>query len=257
MKKLKTFRILGASVGLLSIVALLLWLARSVADTAYGLWEFTVSITGAVVVIILLGSFYEWIVHRYLYHGRSRITFLNNIYEIHSRGHHWHRFPPNHYVEAGPVERIPVFPAEPLEVCHTEPRRWLAWAGQFALYLVVGILFAFWPIWLITGNVPFTVAAVATGFVEFYLFIRVHDVMHYPAGRRMERWGWFRFLDRHHYIHHIDNLANINFLLPLCDWLFGTLRLRLNETEARRWPTFEEAKVLHAAEPEALTKASL
>jgi len=133
----------------------------------------------------------------------------------------------------------------------------LAWAGQFSLYLVVGILFAFLPAWLITGNVPFTVAAVATGLVEFDLFIRVHDVAHYPAGRRMERRAWFRFLNRHHYIHHIDNTANINFLLPLCDWLFGTLRLQLKEAEARRWPSFEEARVLPPASPETVEATPL
>jgi hypothetical protein len=253
----KTLRVVAASVGLLFVVALILMLARSVADDAYSVRGLTTSVVGAVVVIVLLGSLYEWIVHRYLYHGRSRISLFNDIYVVHSQGHHWHRFPPDRYVEEGPVERIPVFPAEPFEVCHTKPRRFLAWVGQFAIYLVVGILFAFLPAWLITGNVPFTVAAVATGLVEFYLFIRVHDVTHYPAGRRMERWAWFRFLDRHHYIHHIDNMANINFLLPLCDGLFGTLRLQLSEAEARRWPSFEEAKVLNPTSPEAVEATSL
>jgi len=250
-------RIVATSAGLLFVVALILMLARNVADDAYSVTGFTVSVVGAVVVIVLLGSLYEWIVHRHLYHGRSRISFLNDIYVIHSQGHHWHRFPPDRYVEEGPVERIPVYPAEPFEVCHTRPRRFLAWAGQFSLYLVVGILFAFLPAWLITGNVPFTVAAVATGLVEFDLFIRVHDVAHYPAGRRMERRAWFRFLNRHHYIHHIDNTANINFLLPLCDWLFGTLRLQLKEAEARRWPSFEEARVLPPASPETVEATPL
>jgi hypothetical protein len=246
----KTLRIVATSGGLLLVVALILMRARNVADDAYSVGGLTTSILGAFTVIVLLGSLYEWIVHRHLYHGRSRISFLNDIYVIHSRGHHWHRFPPDRYVEEGPVERIPVYPAEPFEVCHSKLRRFLAWAGQFGLYLVVGILFAFLPAWLITGNVPFTVAAVATGLMEFYLFIRVHDVTHYPAGRRMERWAWFRFLNRHHYIHHIDNTANINFLLPLCDWLFGTLRLQLTEAEAHRWPSFEEARVLPPASPE-------
>lgn len=31
----------------------------------------------------------------------------------------------------------------------------------------------------------------------------------------VEAQPWFAFLDRHHYIHHVDLGANLNFLLPL------------------------------------------
>jgi hypothetical protein len=248
MRKPHQLRVMISSLMLCTVVALILLWARSVA-VAPSLVETVASVAGAFVVIVLLGSFYEWTVHRYLYHGRSSIPVAKHIYEIHTHGHHWHRFPPNHYVEGGEVERIPVFPPAPFEVAGSPFRRFMAWAWQFALYLVVGIVFAFLPIWVITHNLPFTIAAVLTGLVEFHLFIRVHDVMHYPAGRLMERFAWFKFLDRHHYIHHVDNRANVNFLLPLCDWLFGTLRTELNETEKRYWPTFEEAKKLQASTP--------
>ena len=130
------FRIVATSAGLLFVVALILMLARNVADDAYSVTGFTVSVVGAVVVIMLLGSLYEWIVHRHLYHGRSRISFLNNIYVIHSQGHHWHRFPPDRYVEEGPVERIPVHPAEPFEVCHTRLPPFLGVGG--AVFSVPG-----------------------------------------------------------------------------------------------------------------------
>ena len=67
-------------------------------------------------------------------------------------------------------------------------------------------------------------------------------------GRRLagtlERQRWFRFLDRHHFIHHMDNTVNLNFLLPLCDLLFGTLRTHATEREQSKWPAFEEAKKL-------------
>ncbi len=87
---------------------------------------------------------------------------------------------------------------------------------------------------------------IVSGLVVSYLLIRVHDVIHYPANRLMERQAWFQFLDRHHYIHHIDTRANLNFLLPLCDLSFGTLRLELSPKERRRWPSFEEAKRLES-----------
>ena len=58
----------------------------------------------------------------------------------------------------------------------------------------------------------------------------------------MESQGWFRFLDEHHYVHHVDTEANVNFLLPLADLLFGTLRLRLTSEELARHGTRAAAK---------------
>ncbi len=192
-----------------------------------------------------VGSLYEWLVHRYIYHRTSKIKLLEGIYQVHQHGHHWHRFPPDKYVQAGPVERIPVLPPEPYVLCGSRMRRWIAWWGQFLLYLVVGVPLAFAPAWFFTNNLLFTASAIITGLTVCYLFIRVHDLMHYPANRWMERQLWFRFVDRHHYIHHIDTDVNLNFLLPLCDLLFGTLKLEANEKERNLWPTFEQAKLFH------------
>lgn len=47
----------------------------------------------------------------------------------------------------------------------------------------------------------------------------------------LESQAWFRFLSQHHYIHHVDPEANENFLLPLADCFFGTLRLSITEEE--------------------------
>jgi len=38
-----------------------------------------------------------------------------------------------------------------------------------------------------------------------------------PATHPLERFRWFWALDRHHYLHHVDTRANVNFLLPLGD----------------------------------------
>jgi sterol desaturase/sphingolipid hydroxylase (fatty acid hydroxylase superfamily) len=58
----------------------------------------------------------------------------------------------------------------------------------------------------------------------------------------METQTWFCFLDEHHYIHHVDTEANVNFLLPLADWLFGTLRRTLTSEELTRHGSREAAK---------------
>ncbi|MCC7290814.1 MAG: hypothetical protein IT449_01990 [Phycisphaerales bacterium] len=241
---MKRARILIAILSICGAAGGLFVLARSLAQVAtVAPLGAAVSIASAVILILLLGSLYEWIVHRFVYHGPSRLRILENIHQIHTTGHHWHRFPPTRYVEALPVKRIPVYPAAPLERCTDAASRNLAWLGQYALYMSVAVPFAFLPAWLVTRNVPFTLGAVGSGLVVCYLFIRVHDVMHYPGlSPWMERQSWFQFLDRHHYIHHVDNMANLNFLLPLCDWMFGTLRRRLSQPEAGLWPTFEAAK---------------
>ena len=75
------------------------------------------------------------------------------------------------------------------------------------------------------------------------LFVRVHDAIHYPGIYPfLDSQLWFRFLDRHHYIHHVDTEANVNFLLPLADWLFGTMRRTLTPEELAIHGPLDEAK---------------
>ena len=75
------------------------------------------------------------------------------------------------------------------------------------------------------------------------LFVVVHDTIHRPGSHRLvEAQPWFAFLDRHHFVHHVDPGANLNFLLPLADWLFGTLRTRLTDDELAAHGTLAEAK---------------
>lgn len=68
--------------------------------------------------------------------------------------------------------------------------------------------------------------------------------IHCPGHSPLERARWFRWLDRHHYIHHVDTRANVNFLLPLGDLLLGTLRRELRADELARWPTWEQARAV-------------
>ncbi|MBI3726279.1 hypothetical protein HY251_20330 [bacterium] len=78
--------------------------------------------------------------------------------------------------------------------------------------------------------------------------IHLHDSVHCPGHSVLERSRWFRSLDRHHYLHHVDTHANVNFLLPLADLLLGTLRRDLSASERERWPTYEQARaVVHPA----------
>jgi sterol desaturase/sphingolipid hydroxylase (fatty acid hydroxylase superfamily) len=83
------------------------------------------------------------------------------------------------------------------------------------------------------------------------LFIVVHDTIHRPGSHRIvEAQPWFRFLDNHHYIHHVSLGENLNFLLPLADLLFGTLRTQLTAEELRTHGSLQRAKMLRVGEGE-------
>jgi len=75
------------------------------------------------------------------------------------------------------------------------------------------------------------------------LFVSVHDAIHHPGQFRfLEAQPWYPFIERHHYIHHVDMEANVNFLLPLADWCYGTLRTTMTAVEIARHGTLEQSK---------------
>ena len=100
--------------------------------------------------------------------------------------------------------------------------------------------------WLLTANLAFAGALSATALGIVFFAIHFHDAVHCPGHTRFEKLAFFKYLDRHHYVHHIDTGSNVNFLLPLGDLLMGTLRKELTPREQRRWPSFDEAhSVIH------------
>src|SRR5262249_52339044 len=66
----------------------------------------------------------------------------------------------------------------------------------------------------------------AAGLVLYYaLYEYLHWCMHIPQNRRLEDTEAFRFLKAHHYLHHRYAFRNLNVVMPLADWLLGTLVL--------------------------------
>jgi hypothetical protein len=187
----------------------------------------------------LLGSLGEWSVHRYSMHTPRKNRILNVPYELHHVAHHWHHYTPDRFTHAGPIKYHPTH--DPRLVCETNLSRYWVAVQQYTYYMFFGLFFVFLPAWLITRNVFFMAGLVSAIVWVCTMFVHVHGVTHHPGRRFIERFSWFNFLKRHHYIHHIDNGCNVNFLLPLCDVLFGTLRLSLRPKEIERWGTYEEA----------------
>lgn len=235
-------RVLTVCAGVGLLCSPLVILARRSAgawDSAAGL---VTALVAAPLLVLLAGSIGEWLVHRYLMHRRWRPAILRTIFELHHRGHHQVHFTPERYVHAGPINYVPVYPPRPSALCESRASRVLSMLAQLALYLSVAALGVFLPVWLLTDNPLFTGVVVLCGTLLCYLFVRVHDLVHYPGHSWLERLPGFAALDRHHYLHHIDTAANTNFLLPLGDLLMGTLRRRVTAREAARWPTYAAAR---------------
>jgi sterol desaturase/sphingolipid hydroxylase (fatty acid hydroxylase superfamily) len=124
--------------------------------------------------------------------------------------------------------------------------------AHWTFYMLIAAGLIWVPAALLGGSGPLLAGLVVSSVVVCELMISVHDTIHRPGTHRLiEGRAWFRFLDEHHYIHHVDTEANVNFLLPLSDWLFGTLRVALTEAELARHGTWRDAKerLVGAGEP--------
>jgi hypothetical protein len=232
-------RVLLASLGLLALTAALLRLAAGVASSPAGS---SLAFLAGLLLMPLMASPIEWLVHRYVYH-RAKLPPLRAIYEVHHRVHHYVYFPTWRYVTGGPPRRIPVFGGDHDTAHSRGMQNALVHLAHFTFYMLLAAATVWLPAWLLTGSVPLLVGLGAASVVVSDLMITVHDTIHRPGAHPLlERQGWFRFLDRHHYIHHVDTEANVNFLLPLADWLYGTLRTELTPQELQRHGTWERAK---------------
>ncbi|MGZ3454220.1 MAG: hypothetical protein ACXVEF_31735 [Polyangiales bacterium] len=204
----------------------------------FGVWGGVVA--GALFTVPLC-SLGEWLVHGVLYHGR--IPGLEFIRTIHHHGHHFALFPPAKYVQSGKYEFMTFrAPLTPFRMSDNAVDNFLTKWSQIALHFVTGIPLILVPAWFAAYSVPFLISCLVTLALISWLLGYVHGVIHTPRDRWVEHQRWFQWLDRHHYIHHIDLKANINFGLPICDFLFGTQKWELTEKEAAAHPSFEEAK---------------
>jgi hypothetical protein len=194
-----------------------------------------------------LASLGEWLVHGIFYH-RS-LPGLGLLRRIHHHGHHFALFPPRRYVKAEGHEFMRVrAPLTPFRMADNPWDNALTKWSQVSLHFVAGIPLILWPAWMGTARAVFAGAALVTLAGISWLLAHVHGAIHTPRGRWIEGRAWFRWLDRHHYIHHVDLSANINFMLPLCDFLLGTRKAALSEIEALTWPSYEQARALPGPE---------
>ena len=240
-------RILCASAVIVAITASFLFLATSLPATPVNT---VLTALMGIVLMPIMASPVEWLVHRYIYHRRFT-RLLHPLYNIHHRVHHYVYFPTWRYVTGGEPRRIPVF-SHDHDHMHTSPiRNAFVHLSHFAFYMLLAIGTIWLPVWFLTKSLPLLVGIATSSVLVCDLMVTVHDTIHRPGAHPfIERQAWFRFLDRHHYIHHVDTEANVNFLLPLADWAYGTLRREITEEELAKHGTWEEAKAVPLGEGE-------
>src|SRR5581483_3282802 len=240
------FRVLSMTGILILLFVATSLMAKELSQTASG------NVAGFVAGFLLapiIASPIEWLVHRHIYHRTNGIA--RRIFTIHSAHHHLY-FPTWRYVTGGRARRIPILGVGVSNTQDSALKNGVTYFAHFSFYLTLGAAFIWAPMWLLSTNTVFLVGGVLATIIISNLFITVHDAIHRPGTHPwMEARGWFHFLDDHHYIHHVDTEANVNFLLPLADWLYGSLRRELTEEEISRYGSKEVAKsrVVGAGKP--------
>jgi hypothetical protein len=190
----------------------------------------------------------EWFVHRFVYH-EPVIRLFGPIFTVHT-AHHYAYFPTWRYVTGGPARRLSIRNRTP-DAHISQVRNAGVRLAHFSWYMTIGAIVIWLPAWMLTGDVAFLVGIVVATAVVSNLFIVVHDTIHRPGSHRIvEAQPWYAFLDRHHYIHHVALGTNLNFLLPMADLLFGTLRTEMTAEELDRHGPLELAKATLVGEGE-------
>jgi hypothetical protein len=239
-------RVLVASTAVAFVVVAVMWVVRSLPDpgAAPGVVAFVLGLA----LIPIVASPIEWFVHRFVYH-EAVVRPLRAIFTVHT-AHHYAFFPTWRYVTGGPARRLTIRKRTP-DANVSPVRNAGVRLTHFAWYMTIGAVVVWLPAWLLTADVPFLVGLVVASAVVSNLFIVVHDTIHRPGSHRIvEAQPWFAFLDRHHYIHHVALGANLNFLLPLADLLFGTLRTEMTDEELERYGSLQLAKARPVGEGE-------
>jgi len=155
-------------------------------------------------VCAVLMSFVEHSVHRHLMHKRNilsrRLHSFNKTFEHHAILHH------GHYSKIFSDE-----PAAPGEDRHVR----LSIREGFLEALPVAALLA---VFSLQGAIIFELVVCSHHFV----WNKIHLEMHKPEHRFFSGWSAYKFLARHHYLHHKYPTQNFNVVLPFADYVVGT-----------------------------------
>jgi sterol desaturase/sphingolipid hydroxylase (fatty acid hydroxylase superfamily) len=159
---------------------------------------------------IVYASVLEWLLHRYVMH--KPLGKFDYPFRAHAIIHHG-KF------KADKTYTLVTHPDDG----GTIPMAW--WNGPVLIFIgtiptifpsyILGETFS--GIWLLS-MIPVLAVSLYYGTYEY-----IHWCMHSPRDRFVERLGIYKSLNAHHLLHHRYPRKNFNVVLPIVDFLFGTL----------------------------------
>jgi hypothetical protein len=175
---------------------------------------FIVQIGGWFIFSCILMSFIEHQVHRTLMHRTNflsvRAASFKRMFEAHALVHH------KHYAKIFSDE--PVAPGEDKEIRLTVRK-----APIKAIPFALPIALVSWQ-----GAAVFVAAFI----FHHWAWNKLHLEMHKPEQRVFSTWSVYKFLARHHCLHHRYQNRNFNVVFPLADYVLGT-HVRANEDDLK------------------------
>lgn len=174
---------------------------------------FFFAIPAAALVAVLQASFFEWVYHRYWLH---RPWLPPQMFTAHTLVHH----------QLCKHDDTFIVTEEEQEEALTF--QW--WAGPVLVAINVLPWLAAWPLLAPRLGTPLLGAMLASFSATYFLYYLAyegfHYLMHKPSIRWIEASAPFRFLEKHHRLHHAHMGTNFNVVFPLADAVLGTLILR-------------------------------
>ena len=175
----------------------------------------TLTTLATMFVCIVMASFLEWTLHKYVMH--RPVGSFSYAYEAHARVHH---------------TRYRADDSYHLHERHAgDTKITMAWwngivliSGGMLPYLITGTIFYQFGFLHIAIAIWGSSLMVCVAYYVGYEF--THWCMHNPQNRWVERQRWYQWLNAHHLLHHKDHSKNLNVLFPLADWCLGTLITR-------------------------------
>jgi hypothetical protein len=170
---------------------------------------FVAFLTGALVAIVQ-GSFFEWTFHRYwLHRPRAPRAFFVAHAMIH---HQLCKFDDTYQITEEEQREAMTF-------------TWWSGPALIAANVVPWILISLGlaATGLALPYVAFLVGAAVATTLYYLGYEGLHYLMHNPRYPFIERSWFFRFINKHHRIHHVRMDRNLNVLIPIADFLMGTL----------------------------------
>jgi len=156
---------------------------------------------------ILIATFFEWLLHRYVMH--APIGGFRYPFERHALIHH-HIFKADHtYHLINEADK------------RTIPMAW--WNGPVLVALCQVPVIAAALIWQKWGLLC---GAAISCTLYYAAYEYMHWCMHLPKKRKLEKSWLFYRLNGHHLLHHRYMHKNFNVVLPFADLCLGTLLLR-------------------------------